>query len=344
MPHDQRRPSMLLHPTRRQAMMGLGGGLLAGTSGLLSGRAFAATQTVAFVPKFTSDPYFVSANQGAQEAGKEVGLSVQYNGPVDANVAGQVDIVDRLVRSRVDAISICALDPTALAPSLLRAQQRGIRVNTWDADVKSDARQVFLNQASYDAIGETIADIMAKGAGPSGDFLMVTGSLTASNMLAWMKAIKDTVAKKYPDMHIKTTLLGEQDIEKGKNVTLNYLRANPDTKGVFTVDGIADVSVAEAVKQLGLSGKVAIAGIGVPNAIRPYVRDGIIKDAVLWSPVDIGYAAIYITKAQLDGTLDPAKGVVKAGRLGELKFTAKDEILLGPPLVFSKANIDKYNF
>ena len=226
----------------------------------------------------------------------------------------------------------------------MRAQQKGIKVNTWDADVKSDARQVFLNQASYDAIGETIADIMAKGAGTSGDFLMVTGSLTASNMLAWMKAIQETVAKKYPDMHIKTTLLGEQDIEKGKNVTLNYLRANPDTKGVFTVDGIAEISVAEAVKQLGMSGKITIAGIGVPNAIRPYIKDGIIKDAVLWSPVDIGYAALYISKAQLDGTFDPAKGVVKAGRLGDLKFTAKDEVLLGPPLVFNKDNIDKYNF
>ena len=71
--------------------------LLAGASGLLARPAFAANQTVAFVPKFTSDPYFVSANQGAQEAGKELGLTVQYNGPVDANVAGQVDIVDRLV-------------------------------------------------------------------------------------------------------------------------------------------------------------------------------------------------------------------------------------------------------
>ena len=334
----------ILAPTRRQAVLGLGGGILAGAAGLLSSPAFAAGQTVAFVPKFTSDPYFVSANEGAQEAGKELGLTVNYNGPVDANVAGQVDIVDRLVRSGVDAISICALDPTALAPSLMRAQQKGIKVNTWDADVKPEARTVFLNQASYAAIGESIVGIMAKEAGTSGDFLMVTGSLTASNMLAWMKAITETLAKKYPDMHIKTTLLGQQDIQKGKDIAVNYLRANPGTKGVFTVDGIAEVSVAEAVKQLGLSGKMPIAGIGVPNSIRPYVKDGTIKEAVLWSPVDIGYAAIYITKAQLDGSFDPAKGFIKAGRLGDLKFTAQDEILLGPPLVFDKDNIGKYNF
>lgn len=327
--------------TRRSALVA--GATLLGAAAL-EGCAPKAGKTVAFVPKFTSDPYFVSANQGAQEAGKALGLTVQYNGPVDQNVAAQVDIVDRLVRSRVDAISICALDPTALAPSLMRAQQKGIKVNTWDADVKPEARGVFLNQASYAAIGETIADIMAREAGPTGDFVMVTGSLTASNMLAWMKAIQGTVAKKYPGMVIKTTLLGEQDIEKGKNVTLNYLRANPTIKGVFTCDGIAEVSVAEAVKQLGLGGKLPIAGIGVPNAIRSYVKEGVIKEAVLWSPVDIGYAALQITKAQLDGTLDPAKGSLKAGRLGELKFTAKDELLLGPPMVFTRDNIDQFNF
>ncbi len=65
-------------------------------------------------------------------------------------------------------------------------------------------------------------------------------------------------------------------------------------------------------------GKIPIAGIGVPNSIRPYVKDSLIKDAVLCIPVDIDYAALCITKAQLDGTLDAAKGVVKAGRLGGL--------------------------
>ncbi len=93
-----------------------------------------------------------------------------------------------------------------------------------------------------------------------------------------------------------------------------------------------------------MSGKIPIAGIGVPNSILPYVKDGLIKDAALCIPVDIDDAALCITKAQLDGTLDPAKGVVKAGRLGDLKFTAKDEILLGPPLVFNQDNVDKYNF
>lgn len=331
---------MTASPHRRAVM----GGLPA--AGLAAACARTDRPVVALIPKFTSDPYFVSAYHGAQEAGRELGLAVRYTGPVDANVAGQVDIVDRMVRLRVAAIALCALDPDALAPSLRRARARGIKVSTWDADVARDARAVFLNQTTYAAIGEAIADVMAQGVGPSGgDVLFLTGSLTASNMVAWSGAIRAAVARRHPGLRLRATLLTDQDIEKGRNVTLNYLRAHPETKGVFTNDGGATVSAAEAVKQLGLApGRITIAGVGVPNAVRPYVMAGLVRKAVLWSPVDIGYAAVCIAQAQLAGTLKPASGRLHAGRLGDLSFTSPDELLLGPPIVFDRDNIGRYHF
>ena len=274
----------------------------------------------------------------------ELGYVVEYNGPVNADVAAQADIIDRMVRSRVSALCVCANDPNALAPALIRARHQGVKVMTWDADVRADARRVFLNQATIGAIGETIADIMAKDAGTSGDFLLITGSLTATNMLAWTAQVKKVLAAKHPQMQIKAVLDGNEDIETSKNVTVNYLRSHPETKGVFSMDGIASIGIAEAVQQLGLQGKVAIAGIGVPSSIRPYIKDGTIRASVLWDPVHIGYGAVYIAHAQLNGTLNPASGYVSAGKLGKLKFVSDDVVLLGPPLVFTKDNIDQYHF
>jgi ABC-type sugar transport system substrate-binding protein len=259
-------------------------------------------------------------------------------------VAAQSDIIDRMVRARVDALAVCANDPDALAPALIRAASKGIKVSTWDADVRPDARQVFLSQASPEAIGRTIIEIMVSSAGPSGDFLLVTGSLTATNMIAWMGEIKKQLAASHPGMRIKAVLDGNEDIEKAKNISLNYLRANPNTRGVFVVDGISSIGVSEAVEQLKLVGKVAVAGIGVPNSIRPYIKSGTVKASVLWNPVDIGYAAICIANGQLQGTLKSAAGYVSAGRLGNLKFISNDVVLLGPPLVFTQQNIDQYRF
>jgi rhamnose transport system substrate-binding protein len=187
-------------------------------------------------------------------------------------------------------------------------------------------------------------DAMVAEVGTAGDFLLLLGSLTATNMIAWSGEVRKRLALKYPGMQIKAELDVNEDIEKAKNVTLNYLRANSATRGVFAVDGISAIGGAEAIEQLGLRGKVAITGIGVPSSVRPYIKSGTMKAAVLWNPVDIGYGAIYIAKAQLDGTLDPASGHVAAGRLGPLSFVSQDVVLLGPPLVFTKDNVDQYSF
>jgi rhamnose transport system substrate-binding protein len=330
--------------SRRTMVASMAGLALAG-SGLVPSPAVANDIVIGMVPKFTSDPYFVAANKGAQEAAKELGVTVEFNGPVDANVAAQADIIDRWVRRGVSAIAVSANDPNALAPAMKRAAAAGIKTMTWDADVAPDARQAFLNQATFEGMGRTMVDMMIRSAGTSeGDFLVVTAVLTAPNQNRWIEEIKKYAAEKYPGMKIAAVLPGDEDLEKSKNVALNYLQANPETKGVFCVTGIATPGVIEAVKQLNLVGKVAVTGLGVPSLIRPYLKDGSLKEAALWSPIDIGYGAIYITKALLDGTLDPSSGYVEAGRLGKLKFIGPDTILLGDPFIFTKDNVDNFNF
>lgn len=318
---------------------------LAAPLALAEAPAAATEIVIGMMPKFTSDPYFVAANKGAQEAAKELGVTVEFNGPVDANVAAQADIIDRWTRKKVNAIAVSANDPNALAPSLKRAQMAGIKTMTWDADVASDARTVFLNQATFEGMGRTMVDMMVRDAGTSqGEFLIVTAVLTAPNQNRWIEEIKKYAAEKYPGMKIAAVLPGDEDLEKSKNVALNYLQANPQTKGVFCVTGIATPGVLEAVKQLGLVGKVTVTGLGVPSLIRPYLKDGSLKEAALWSPIDIGYGAVYITKALLDGKLNPASGYVEAGRLGKLKFISPDTVLLGDPFIFTKDNVDQFNF
>lgn len=332
--------------TARRRFMAAGAALLAlASAGLAPSAGMAKDVVIGMVPKFTSDPYFVAANKGAQEAAKELGVTVEFNGPVDANVAAQSDIIDRWVRRGVSAIAVSANDPNALAPAMKRAAAAGIKTMTWDADVAPDARSAFLNQATFEGMGRTMVDMMVRSAGTSeGDFLVVTAVLTAPNQNRWIEEIKKYAAEKYPGMKIAAVLPGDEDLEKSKNVALNYLQANPQTKGVFCVTGIATPGVMEAVKQLDLVGKVAVTGLGVPSLIRPYLKDGSLKEAALWSPIDIGYGAVYITKALLDGTLDPASGYVEAGRLGKLKFISGDTILLGDPFIFTKDNVDQFDF
>ena len=53
-----------------------------------------------------------------------------------------------------------------------------------------------------------------------------------------------------------------------------------------------------------LCGKVAVIGLATPNQMRPFVDSGCVKSVVLWNPVDLGYAAVYVMRAVVDGDVE----------------------------------------
>ena len=78
--------------------------------------------------------------------------------------------------------------------------------------------------------------------------------------------------------------------------------------------------------------------------MKPYVNAGCVKSVVLWNPVDLGYAATYVMRAVVDGKLKPGATSVDAGKLGKLNVINGSEILLGAPFIFTKDNIEEFDF
>ena len=92
-------------------------------------------------------------------------------------------------------------------------------------------------------------------------------------------------------------------------------------------------------------GKILLTGLGTPNSLRKYVKDGTIQGFELWNPADLGYLAAYAAVSYASKTITGKSGqTFTAGKLGKYKIGAKSSILLGPPFVFDKSNIDKFNF
>ena len=298
---------------------------------------------ICMMPKLVGIPYFNASEKGAKEAAQELDVELVYDGPTEAKAALQSQMIEQWIQQQCGAISVAANDPDALAPAMKKAGDAGIKTSAWDADVAKDAREVFVNQATFEAIGYDLVDVMAEQTGGKGEFLVVTGSLTAPNQVAWLKEMRERMKEKYPEMSIASVEPGEEDLQLGIDITKNYLRANPDTAGVFGITSVALPGAAEAVEQEGLEGEVAVTGLSTPNDMKPYLQSGAVEKFVLWSPVDLGYLTVHVANAQLEGNL-PKSGTFKAGRLGEVKLLAEDEVLLGPPLIFTQENIDEYNF
>src|SRR5207237_1168467 len=141
---------------------------------------------IAMMPKAKGDPYFVSCRAGAEEAARELGVDLIWDGPTSLDAAKQNEVVENWITRQVDVIAVAVENRAGISTVLRKARQRGIRVLTWDADAESDARDFFVNQATAEGIGYTLTDEAGRLLGWKGDFAVLTGALSAANQNEWI--------------------------------------------------------------------------------------------------------------------------------------------------------------
>jgi rhamnose transport system permease protein len=298
--------------------------------------------TIAMMPKAKGDPYFVSCRAGAEEAARELGVELIWDGPTGLDASKQNEVVENWITRKVDVIAVSVENRAGISTVLRKAQQRGIRVITWDADAEPDARDFFVNQATPEGIGTTLTDEAARLLGGSGDFAIITGALSAANQNEWMVHIRKRLAEKHSGVKLVTVRPSDDDRDKAFAETQTVLRANPEVRLIMAISAPAVPGAAEAVRQAGRTG-VSVIGLSLPNINKPYVHAGVVQTVVLWNTKDLGYLTVVAGSRLASGALAPGARTVDAGRLGSLEIRDRD-IILGAPLLINKSNIDTFDF
>lgn len=294
------------------------------------------------MPKAKGDPYFISCRKGAEEAAKELGAELLWDGPTDLDPAKQNEVVEAWITRGVSAIAVSVENKEAISTVLRKAKAKGIKVVTWDADAEKDARDFLINQATPQGIGETLADEAARILGGKGEFAIITASLTAANQNEWIKYIKQRLGEKYPEIKLVAIQPSDGDRDRAFQETQNVLKVYPNVKLVMGIAAPAVPGVAEAVKQSGRS-DVKVTGLSLPNMCKPYIKEGIIDSIVLWNTGDLGYLTVFAANALADSKLKAGDKTISAGRLGNIEIVG-DEVRLGKPFIFNKDNVDQFDF
>lgn len=301
---------------------------------------------ITFLPKDITNPYFVTAASGGEQAAAEIGGQFQQVGPSSANAAEQVTYIQTLTQQQVPAIVVSANDPNALAPALQQAMEQGIKVVSYDSDVAPDARMVFINQASSEAIGRIQVQIMGRLLDCEGEIAILSAAATATNQNTWIEFMQDELSKPgYENMELVEIAYGDDDPQVSYDKTVELLTAYPDLRGIISPTTVGIAAAAQALEAEGRAGDVQLTGLGTPNQMREYVKSGTVQEFALWNPVDLGYLAYYTAAMLVNGTITGAEGeTFEAGRLGTYTIGENGEVVLGPPTIFDAENIDDFNF
>jgi len=306
----------------------------------------ASSLTVAFLPKQLNNPYFTISDDGGKKAVEGAGAKFQRVGPSEATASAQVPYINTLTTQKVSAIVISANDANAVAPALKKAADAGIKVVSYDSDTAPDARQIFINQANSEDLGRSEVQTLAKQINNEGQIAILSASANATNQNTWIKFMKDELTKpEYSKMKLVKVAYGNDDDQKSFQETQGLLQAYPDLKGIISPTTVGIAAAARYLQSSKYKGKVQLTGLGTPNQLRKFVKDGTIQAFELWDPGKLGALAGYAALAISSGEITGAEGdKFKAGDMGEKTVGANGEVLLGPPTVFDKNNIDDFDF
>ena len=317
-------------------------------SGAASSSAPAAERTITFIPKQLNNPY-TDVVLGGGKTGAEAAGFAKSNvvGPLEASASSQVSFINAETQAGTNVIVIAANDPDAVCPALEEARTGGAKIVAFDSDTNPKCRDLFVSQVVAKDVALIQVELIAEQIGGAGEIAILSATANATNQNEWIKFMEEELKAnaKYKDIKLVAKVYGDDDDTKSFQEAQGLMQAYPNLKGIISPTTVGIAATGRYLSTSKYKGKVALTGLGLPNEMRAFVKDGTVTEFALWDPAQLGYVAAFAGKALLDGTMTGKEGdKFTAGDMGERTIGANGVVIVGPPTRFNKENIDKYDF
>ena len=311
---------------------------------------------VVYIPKNTGNPYFNGIIDGMKKGCAELNVDFDTTGPATPEATSQIPFIKDQVQRGVNVICLSPNSPDALNQVLDDARARGIKIITVNSDIVGNEshRDAGVYPCDFDTLGASQIELLGSLIGYEGKFAILSATTDAPDQNYWIKGMKEALKDpKYAKMELVDIVYGDDKPQKSRTEAEGLLTKYPDLRGILAPTSVGVEQAAKAVEAAGVypgganakGPGVVVTGLGTPNQLRRYIKDNIITAAALWSPPDEGYVAAFLAVS-----LAQDKVVAQIGNsfevtgFGKREFRTNNLVITGPPLVFTKDNIDKYNF
>ncbi|UVL07365.1 sugar ABC transporter substrate-binding protein [Pseudomonas rhodesiae] len=240
----------------------------------------AAKPKVGLVMKSLANEFFVTMQEGAKvyQKAHPADFDMITNGiKNETDTAAQIDIVNQMILSKVNAIVIAPADSKALVTVLKKASDAGIKVvnidNRLDPGVlKSKNLDIPFVGPDNRKGAKLVGDYLAKQMSAGDKVGIIEGVPTTTNAQQRTAGFKD--AMDAAGMKIVSTQSGNWEIDQGQKVASAMLSEYPDLKALLAGNDNMALGAVSAVRAAGKAGKVLVVGYDNIEAIKPMLQDG----------------------------------------------------------------------
>lgn len=263
--------------------------------------------TIAVIPKGTTHTFWQSIRAGAERAGKELGVTIIWRGPLrEDDRDSQVSEVEGFVSRGVSGIVLAPLDETALMQPVAEAARKKIPVVIFDSGLKGPDYVSFVATDNLKG-GRLGGERLAQSLGGKGKVILLRYAeghdSTGKREQGFLEAMQAN-----PGIEVvSSNQYGGADVEgaykKAESLLSSYKK--PDGSlgidGIFTPNESGSFALLRVLQDNGWAGKVKFVGFDAsPNLVKG-LRDGAIDGLVVQDPVKMGYEAVKTMVAHLKG-------------------------------------------
>lgn len=332
---------------KKTLLIGLSLGLMLSTAA----GAFAADKvSITYIPKNTGNPYFDSLVKGFEDACAKLGCDFTTAAPATADATSQIPFITAQTQRGVNVIAISPNSPDAMNQVLDRAREKGILVLAVNGDLVGnyDHRDAAILPVDFTKTGPGQVELLGSEIGYEGDIAILSATTDAPDQNTWIAAMNNALKTnpKYAKMHLVATVYGDDDPQKSTTEMEALIQKYPNLKGVISPTTVGVAAAAQVIQTAGKAKDITLTGLGTPNQMRPFIKDGTVKAVQLWSPYNEGLLAAYFAVGVKNGTIKNEVGTTfDVPDLGTVTIGPDNIINTQPELTtFDASNIDKFNF
>lgn len=252
--------------------------------------AAAKETTVAVILMSLNSDYWMLVKAGAEKAASDLGVKVVVMGPsTEADITGQVNMIEDQVTNEVDAIVLAPSQPAAVIPALEKAKAAGIPVINTDMQIEWDGMAGFAGTNNTNA-GKLASEYLASHLQAGDKVAVVRGAEGLTDHDQRASGCIDGLKEKGIDV----VAIQPANSDRGMAVSVaeNILQNHPDIRGFFATSDQMALGVAQAVKNEGLLGTVLVCGLdGEPDALNA-ILNGDMSATVAQLPFEMGRLSV----------------------------------------------------